>query len=120
MAGLARQFQKAVAKAAEVPWLMATEEDFRYPEIEGRRPAWMGLLNWYMGRVFELADSDRVANLRFYEVVHMLNPPMVLFAPPILFAVLFKGQHPGGSHDQPTEIDLRAGTSRQISEGDGG
>jgi hypothetical protein len=45
--------------------------------------------------------------------VHMLNPPMVLFALPILFAVLFKGQHPGGSHDRPTEIDLRAGTSRQ-------
>ena len=40
-------------------------------------------------RVHELAASNPRATLRFYEVVHMLNPPMVLFAPPILIAVLF-------------------------------
>ena len=118
--GLAQPLQKALAKAVGVPWLLATSEDFRYPETEGHRPPGVRLLNWYTGRVHKLAGSNPRATLRFYEVVHMLNPPMVLFAPPILFAVLFKGQHPGGSHDQPTEIDLRAGTSRQISEGDGG
>ena len=94
--GLAQPLQKALAKVVDVPWLVATNEDFRYSETEGQRPAGIRLLNWYTGRVHELAGSDPRATLRFYEVVHMLNPPMVLFAPSILFAVLFKGRYPAG------------------------
>ncbi len=90
--GLAHRFQKAIAKVVAVPWLLATGEDFRYPETEGKRPPGTSLINWYMGRVHELAASNPRVTLRFYEVMHMLNPPTVLFAPPILFAVLFKGQ----------------------------
>jgi hypothetical protein len=94
--GLAQPLQKALAKVVDVPWLVATSEDFRYPETEGQRPAGIRLLNWYTRRVHELADSDPRATLRFYEVLHMLNPPLVLFAPSILFAVLFKRQYPAG------------------------
>jgi 2-polyprenyl-6-methoxyphenol hydroxylase-like FAD-dependent oxidoreductase len=91
---LALPLQKALAKVVDVPWLVATSEDFRYPETEGYRPAGTRLLNWYTGRVHQLAGSDTRATLRFYEVLHMLNSPMALFAPRILFAVLLKGQHP--------------------------
>ncbi|HYX51168.1 MAG TPA: hypothetical protein VE843_15585, partial [Ktedonobacteraceae bacterium] len=96
VSGLALPFQKALAKVVDVPWLMATSEDFRYPETEGHRPAGIRLLNWYTGRVHRLASSNAQATLRFYQVLHMLNPPMALFAPRILFAVLLKGQHPRG------------------------
>ena len=98
-AGLAHRFQKAVAKVVNVPWLLATGEDFRYPETEGQRPAGMRLLNWYMGRVHELVASDRRATLRFYEVMNMLKPPLALFEPHILFAVLFKGGRQRPGHD---------------------
>jgi 2-polyprenyl-6-methoxyphenol hydroxylase-like FAD-dependent oxidoreductase len=98
-AGLAHRFQKAVAKVVNVPWLLATGEDFRYPETEGQRPAGMRLLNWYMGRVHELVASDRRATLRFYEVMNMLKPPLALFEPHILFAVLFKGGRQRSGHD---------------------
>ena len=97
--GLAQPLQKALAKVVGIPWLLATSEDFRYPQTEGHRPPGLHLLNWYTGRVHKLVGSNSRATLRFYEVLHMLNPPMILFSPLILFAVLFKGQHPGGSHD---------------------
>ena len=36
--GLSRRFQKQLAKVNKAPWLMATGEDYRYPET-GRRLA---------------------------------------------------------------------------------
>jgi 2-polyprenyl-6-methoxyphenol hydroxylase-like FAD-dependent oxidoreductase len=88
--GFAHHFQKRVAKVVWVPWLLATGEDFRYPETDGHRPPGMRLLNWYAGRVHELASSHPLTTLRFYEVLHMLKSPVVLFNPRILFAILFK------------------------------
>jgi 2-polyprenyl-6-methoxyphenol hydroxylase-like FAD-dependent oxidoreductase len=90
VAGLAQHFQKAIAKVVDAPWLLATSEDFRYPETEGHRPPGIRLLNWYTGRLHELVSSHQVATLRFYEVLHMLKPPMALFDLRILFAVLFR------------------------------
>jgi 2-polyprenyl-6-methoxyphenol hydroxylase-like FAD-dependent oxidoreductase len=94
--GLALSLQKALAKVVDIPWLMATCEDFRYPQTVGHRPAGTSLLNWYTSRVHRLAASNTRATLRFYEVLHMLKPPVVLFTPRILFAVLLQGPHPGG------------------------
>ena len=94
--GFALPLQKALAKVVDVPWLMATSEDFRYPETAGHRPAGTRLLNWYTGRLHRLAGSNARATLRFYEVLHMLNPPTVLFAPRLLFAVLLQGQRRRG------------------------
>jgi 2-polyprenyl-6-methoxyphenol hydroxylase-like FAD-dependent oxidoreductase len=90
VAGLAQHFQKAIAKVVDAPWQLATSEDFRYPETEGHRPPGIRLLNWYTGRLHELVSSHHVATLRFYEVLHMLKPPMALFDLRILFAVLFR------------------------------
>ena len=99
VAGFAHRFQKAVAKAANVPWQLATGEDFRYPQTVGKRPPGTSLLHWYMGRVHELVASDHRATLRFYEVMNMLKPPLALFEPHILFAVLFKGRRQRPGHD---------------------
>ena len=90
LAGFARRFQKALARVVEVPWLLATSEDFRYPETQGHRPPGIRLFNWYTGRVHALAGSHPLVTLRFYEVVHMLRPPTALLTPRILFAVLFQ------------------------------
>ena len=87
--GFAPHFQKKVARAVRVPWLLATGEDFRYPETQGYRPPSMRLYNWYAGRVHQLACSHPLTTLRFYEVLHMLKSPVALFNPRTLFAVLF-------------------------------
>ncbi len=90
--------QQAIAKVVKVPWLLATSEDFRYPETEGMRPTFMRLLNWYVGKLHVLVSSYPVATIRFYEVLHMLKSPFVLFEPRILFAILFKRRVIQSSH----------------------
>ena len=91
LAAFPQRFQKAIVKAVKVPWMLATGEDFRYPETEGKRPPGMNLLHWYTRRVNELTATDpRVAGL-FYQVLHLLKPPTVLFSPRVVWAVLTKG-----------------------------
>lgn len=108
--GFAHHFQKQVARVVRVPWLLATGEDFRYPEAQGHRPSGMRLFNWYGGRIHELAGSHPLTTLRFYEVLHMLKSPAVLFTPRILFAVLFKrrrSRHQGTLQAARSWIALR-------------
>jgi 2-polyprenyl-6-methoxyphenol hydroxylase-like FAD-dependent oxidoreductase len=87
---LTQHCQQAIAKVVKVPWLLATSEDFHYPETIGKRPKGMHFLNWYTGKFHALAGSYPLATRRFYEVLHMLKSPITLFEPDILFAVFFK------------------------------
>jgi 2-polyprenyl-6-methoxyphenol hydroxylase-like FAD-dependent oxidoreductase len=87
---LPRRFQQAIAKQIAVPWMLATSEDFRYPQTQGRRPLLIGVFHWYSRRVLELATQDPQVALGFYEVLHMFKPLTALFAPQIMAKVLFK------------------------------
>ena len=88
LAGFPQRFQQAMVKAVEVPWMLATGEDFRFPQTEGKRPRGLHLLHWYTRRVNELTGSDPVIAGLFYQVLHLLKPPTVLFSPRIVWAVL--------------------------------
>lgn len=89
MAGFARQFQKAIAKTVDVAWMFTTSEDFRYPETEGKRPFGIGFFQWYIKRLLQAAADDSRLAQSFYQVMNMLKPPTILFAPRVLAAVLF-------------------------------
>ena len=104
LTGFARRFQKAIAKTVEIPWWLATGEDFRHPETVGYRPPGVDLLNWYTARVHELAGSHQVVTLRLYQVLNMLKPPTVLFEPRVLFRVLFKRRALQGEHETMLKI----------------
>lgn len=102
LAGFPQRFQQAIVEVVKVPWMLATGEDFRYPETEGKRPFGMSLLHWYSRRVNELTASNPLVAGRFYEVLHLLKPPTVLFDPRIAWAVLkqelaSRRQKPGAS-----------------------
>jgi 2-polyprenyl-6-methoxyphenol hydroxylase-like FAD-dependent oxidoreductase len=88
--GLSRSVQKPVAKIIDIPWLLATSEDLRYPEVTGAKPFWIRWLHWYIARVHRLSHQDPLVSLRFLQVIHMLKPPTVLFKPDIIFRVLTK------------------------------
>lgn len=90
LAGFPQQFQQAIVKAVKVPWMLATGEDFRYPETEGKRPLGMNLLHWYTRQVNELTASNPMVAGRFYQVLHLLKPPALLFSPRVVYAVLRK------------------------------
>lgn len=111
--GLGQRFQKAIAKVLDVPWLLATNEDFRFPETQGHRPWWTGLLHRYTRRLFGLAASDPETTLRSYEVLNMIKPPTALFEPRILLAVLLKKQSSANQETTSYQVERVLASSKR-------
>jgi 2-polyprenyl-6-methoxyphenol hydroxylase-like FAD-dependent oxidoreductase len=89
LAGLARRFQRRLAKANATPWLMATGEDLRVPGTEGARPDLSTrLMHRYLDRVLAVATENATVNRAFLEVLNLLRPPTRLFEPSVLVRVL--------------------------------
>jgi len=87
--GLGARFQKRLAKATSIPWLMATGEDLRYPATEGQRPGWpTRLVQKYIDRVQLVLPLDTHVAQTFFEVMNLLKPPTALFQPIIAVKVL--------------------------------
>jgi len=87
--GLARRFQKQLAKVNAVPWMLATSEDYRYRGTEGESPDLATrLMHRYMDRVVLLSTKNANVRLVLLEVMHMLKQPTALFHPKIIAQVL--------------------------------
>jgi 2-polyprenyl-6-methoxyphenol hydroxylase-like FAD-dependent oxidoreductase len=91
ISGLSRRFQKAAAKLAAIPWLLATSEDFRFPDVEGERPWFYPPLRWYTERVHRAARADPLIHASFLRVMHMVAGPESLFVPRIVWRALRGG-----------------------------
>jgi 2-polyprenyl-6-methoxyphenol hydroxylase-like FAD-dependent oxidoreductase len=88
---LPKRFQKAVAKAVETPWLLATGEDFRWENTEGERPKmtpFTRFVHSYMNSLTALIAEDGDVLKVFYEVAHLLKPPTALFQPMVASRIL--------------------------------
>lgn len=92
LADLHRRFFAKAAKIVDIPWSMATGEDFRYPTIPGKRPAGTRFLHGFMTRVHHVARTDAVVCRTFFEVANLLKPPTALFAPAVVWRVLTGGR----------------------------
>jgi 2-polyprenyl-6-methoxyphenol hydroxylase-like FAD-dependent oxidoreductase len=86
--GFAKRFFRQAAKILANPWFLATTADFAYPRTRGQRPFGTKIVNWYVGRLFELCAWNRAILLRFYRVMHFLDRPVALFHPHAIFHVL--------------------------------
>ena len=86
--GLARRFYAKARKVIDVPWTIATGEDLRFPQIEGRRPPGFHAVNRYLERVHAIASGDTVVCRKFFEVLNLLAPPTTLMAPGTAWRVL--------------------------------
>ena len=97
----ANLFQQRLARAVATPWLLATSEDYRFPTTEGGRPSpATRLMHRYLDRVIAVATvDDRVLNA-FMSVAHLLQPPSVLFSPPI-FARVMRGPRRAAPQSPP-------------------
>jgi 2-polyprenyl-6-methoxyphenol hydroxylase-like FAD-dependent oxidoreductase len=111
--GLSQRFQRRLAKVNKAPWLMATGEDYRYPETEGGSPGLMTrFMHWYMDRVLQLATRDVAVRSVLLEVFNLLIPPPALFRRTILFAVIREAIKPSAARvAQPRATTPRATTS---------
>jgi 2-polyprenyl-6-methoxyphenol hydroxylase-like FAD-dependent oxidoreductase len=86
--GLAKLFQKQVAKNISNAWRGATGTDLRYPETEGKRTKVTAFFQWYNGRVQRLSNNNVYARKKMARVTSMAASPFSLFAPPLLIKVL--------------------------------
>lgn len=87
--GLAAPFQRRLARTNQIPWLLATGEDFRWPATTGGRPNWTTrLAHRYIEHVLDLIPGDWRISLSFFEVTHLLRHPAILFRPAIALKVL--------------------------------
>ncbi|HKF36993.1 MAG TPA: hypothetical protein VKB35_08850, partial [Ktedonobacteraceae bacterium] len=84
------RFQKALASVVQAPWRLASGDDFRYPEAQGKRPFGTRLFNWYMRRIHELMASHPLVTQRGYEVLQLHKPLSALFEPRIVWAVMMQ------------------------------
>lgn len=89
-------FQEMLAHVNEVPWLLATSEDFRYEHTKGLYPGQTTrLLHNYVDRVVALSTREVKVRRRFAEVLHLLKPVTSLFEPRILLKVLLRSRRAG-------------------------
>ena len=93
LTGVARRFQKRLAKINEAPWMMATAQDYRYRETVGGSPsASTRFMHRYMDRVIQLATQSVPVRYVLLRAFNMLVPPSALFRPRVLFPVLRQGR----------------------------
>jgi 2-polyprenyl-6-methoxyphenol hydroxylase-like FAD-dependent oxidoreductase len=105
--GLARRFQKQLAKVNKAPWLMATGEDYRYEGTTGGSPGVMTkFMHWYMDRVLRLATRDVAVRDVLLHVFSMILAPSALFRRRIVLGVLREAIRPAAV--APLEATPRA------------
>lgn len=88
LAGFADRFRETVARAMDRVWLQTTTADLRYEQTKGERAWWVGPLNWYGGKIYELGWSDEDAATAFLKVMHHMEAPTFLFKPSLVWKVL--------------------------------
>ncbi len=89
--GYSTTFQKKVSKINNLPWLLGTSEDFRWPSTEGIRPRiFTQYMQKYSHRVLLLTPKSKIAAKSFFEVMHMMRSPLILFHPIISLHILIE------------------------------
>jgi hypothetical protein len=59
----------------------AVTQEFRHAEGEVPKVPGLKVMQWYTGQLNKMSACDRDVMYRFVNVVHMLKPASVLFAP---------------------------------------
>ncbi|OLZ39350.1 oxidoreductase [Natrinema saccharevitans] len=96
LADLASRFFDRVGDVVDTVWRMAVGADFEFADTTGPKPLGTDLLNRYLARVIETAQTDAHVSDRFARVLRLEEPPPTLFAPSVLWRVL-----------APTEVGRR-------------
>jgi 2-polyprenyl-6-methoxyphenol hydroxylase-like FAD-dependent oxidoreductase len=87
-ADLAKRFYTRARKIIDIPWLIATGEDLRFPQVEGRRPPGSRLVNRYLERVHAAASDDAKVCRKFFDVLNLLATPDSLMSPSVAWRVI--------------------------------
>lgn len=86
--GIAPRFYARAKRIIDIPWLIATGEDLRFPQVQGSRAPGSALVNRYLDRVHAIASQDPIVCRRFFDVLNLLAPPASLLSPVVAWRVL--------------------------------
>ena len=86
--GIRKPYFRQVTKIVDTPWKTAVAEDFRFPETKGRKAPGTDLINAYMDHVHRATHKDTVVGAAFLKVLNMIEPPVSLLSPRILWRVV--------------------------------
>jgi 2-polyprenyl-6-methoxyphenol hydroxylase-like FAD-dependent oxidoreductase len=100
---LARRFFAAAWKPTDDAWRLATGADLSLPEIRGRRPLSVRVVNRYLRRLQAVAEHDTVAAAAFAGVVTLHERPGRLFRPGLALRLA------------PHKLDERARRGREVA-----
>ena len=111
-------FWARVPTAYRAAWELSTTEDFRYPEVVGRRPFGLRAAHWYTAHVHRLTASDDDVYRRFARVMHLLRPTTHLLHPSVVRKVLASAlgvasTAPSARPSSPAAPIGRSGESKQ-------
>ena len=87
--GTTREFQKRLAKAVSLPWILGTSEDLRWPTTAGKRPDTVTrTVQRYAQKVLLLSPRSNLAAKSFQQMMHMTRSPVAIFHPVILLQLI--------------------------------
>jgi hypothetical protein len=84
----ARRYFRAIAAAIDVPWDIAVGADLAFPEIPGKRPAKVRLVNAYLPRLHRAAAHDHALATALVKVIGLKDRPQTLLRPDRVIRVL--------------------------------
>ena len=84
----ARRYFRAIAAAIDVAWDIAVGADLAFPQVPGRRPAKVRLVNAYMPRLHAAAACDQALAAALVRVIGLKDRPEGLLRPDRVLRVL--------------------------------
>ncbi|MET0283641.1 MAG: FAD-dependent monooxygenase [Polyangiales bacterium] len=82
-----RYFSEAT-RIVDVPWSMVAGADFEFSGARGSQPPPHPSVRAYFKRALRAAARDKALAQAVYRVMHLVDPPSALFAPPLVSLVL--------------------------------
>jgi 2-polyprenyl-6-methoxyphenol hydroxylase-like FAD-dependent oxidoreductase len=116
VAALAKRFYARARKIIDIPWLIATSEDLRSPQVKGYRPPGSWLVNRYLDRVHAAASVDAAVCRKFFDFLNLLASPSSLMSPALIWRVL--ARQPSGNAGSPAGRSGNRGHSRSAAHRD--
>jgi 2-polyprenyl-6-methoxyphenol hydroxylase-like FAD-dependent oxidoreductase len=98
---LPRRFFRATAKPIRQAWQLAAGGDLSLPEIHGTPPLSARLLSGYMDRLLTAAEHDTAALEQFLKVAWLVDTPMRLLRPSMMWRAASANQH---RQNRPTPV----------------
>jgi hypothetical protein len=84
----ARRYFRAITAAINVPWDIAVGGDLAFPQVPGKRPAKVRLVNAYMPRLHAAAAHDDALAAALVRVIGLKDRPEGLLRPDRMLRVL--------------------------------